>query len=526
MEKRTLTCLSREELVQKVREHINHILRENLYELNMNEEQVIRLQQQKKELRMYLKRAGCGDAVAKDFLVNLIMESLKKLFFQGEADLAKTYLFSDIGQQNVENQFKILLFQWKKQYGKEALERLLMQEETIAKVENQTYEVTEQQIRRWYHNSRISFSYEEQLELLGLDVYAFYKGLGVIDEIRDMNVDGVSGGVSGGSGDYKSVWIFLRGKSVHLSFLDFGSEKEIERIARNCCRYHQPGEISRVKGYMVHEMADHARVVVARPDFSENWTFFIRKLDMVRKQKLETLFWEEGAEKMLALLRFLIRGCQVCGITGMQGCGKTTLLLALIEEIAPEYTLRVLELAFELHLRDVYPGRNIMTFRETTNIDGVEALEVSKKTDGTVTIIGEIVAAKVAAWMIESGQSGSLFTLFTHHAKTTEALVYTLRNSLLKEGNFHSEEIALSQVVQVVRFDIHLHMDRKGHRYIERISEIIPDGTTKKGFVVSDLICRKENGYQWVGKISRKTREDMVKWMTEAQKEEFLGMDL
>ena len=201
-------------------------------------------------------------------------------------------------------------------------------------------------------------------------------------------------------------------------------------------------------------------------------------------------------------------------------------MLALIEEIAPEYTLRVLELAFELHLRDVYPGRNIMTFRETANIDGVEALEVSKKTDGTVTIIGEIVAAKVAAWMIESGQSGSLFTLFTHHAKTTEALVYTLRNSLLKEGNFHSEEIALSQVVQVVRFDIHLHMDRKGHRYIERISEIIPDETTKKGFVVSDLICRKENGYQWVGKISRKTREDMVKWMTEAQKEEFLGMDL
>lgn len=166
MEKRTLTCLSREELVQKVREHINHILRENLYELNMNEEQVIRLQQQKKELRMYLKRAGCGDAVAKDFLVNLIMESLKKLFFQREADLAMTYLFSDTGQQNVENQFKILLFQWKKQYGKEALERLLMQEETITKGENQTYEVTEQQIRRWYHNSRISFSYEEQLELL------------------------------------------------------------------------------------------------------------------------------------------------------------------------------------------------------------------------------------------------------------------------------------------------------------------------------------------------------------------------
>lgn len=128
---------------------------------------------------------------------------------------------------------------------------------------------------------------------------------------------------------------------------------------------------------------------------------------------------------MLALLRFLIRGCQVCGITGMQGCGKTTLLLALIEEIAPEYTLRVLELAFELHLRDVYPGRNIMTFRETTNIDGVEALEVSKKTDGTVTIIGEIVAAKVAAWMIESGQSGSLYPVYASCQDDGSTCVYT-----------------------------------------------------------------------------------------------------
>lgn len=526
MEKRTLTCLSREKMVQSIREHFNHILRENLYELNMNEEQVLRLQHQKKELRMYLKNAGCGDATAKNFLVNLIMESLKKLYFMEEGSLARTYLFSDIGQQNVENQFKMLLYQWKKQYGKDALERLLTQKQAVAAGERQSYEITEEQVRTWYRSSRISFSYEEQLELLSLDIYAFYKGLGVIDEIRDMNLDGVSGGVSGGKGDYKSVWIFFRGKSVHLSFLDFGSEKEIERIARNCCRYHQPGEISKARGYLVHEMADHARVVVARPDFSENWTFFIRKLDMVRKQRLEELFCDEGSEKMLALLRFLVRGCQVCGITGMQGCGKTTLLLTLIEEIAPEYTIRVLELAFELHLREAYPKRNIMTFRETTNIDGVEGLELSKKTDGTVTIIGEIVAAKVAAWMIESGQSGSLFTMFTHHAKTTEALVYTLRNSLLKEGNFHSEEIALSQVVQVVRFDIHLHMDRDGHRYVERISEIIPDETTKKGFLVQDLIRREKLGYQWVGKISEAAKEDMLKWMTKAQKEEFLGMDL
>ena len=56
--------------------------------------------------------------------------------------------------------------------------------------------------------------------------------------------------------------------------------------------------------------------------------------------------------------------------------------------LAPEeYTIRVLELAFELHLRERYQNRNIVTFRETAGmmehggIGGQEALEVQKKTD-------------------------------------------------------------------------------------------------------------------------------------------------
>lgn len=71
-------------------------------------------------------------------------------------------------------------------------------------------------------------------------------------------------------------------------------------------------------------------------------------------------------------------------------------------------------------------------------------------------------------------QVASLFTIFTHHAKTFRDLVFSLRNSLLKTGVFQHEGIAEEQVVHVINFDVHLKRDAEGRRYIERITECVP----------------------------------------------------
>ena len=136
--------------------------------------------------------------------------------------------------------------------------------------------------------------------------------------------------------------------------------------------------------------------------------------------------------------------------------------------------IRVQETAFELHLRRIYPTRNILTLRETETISGQEGLDVQKKTDGSVNIIGEVATDPVAAWMIQAAQVASKFTLFTHHAKTFPNLVTALRNSMLRIGQFTNEKTAEEQVVQVLNFDIHLTKDFRGKRYVERITECIP----------------------------------------------------
>ena len=150
------------------------------------------------------------------------------------------------------------------------------------------------------------------------------------------------------------------------------------------------------------------------------------------------------------------------------------MLMGMIENIYETMNLRITETAFELHLRKVYPTRNILSMRETDTIAGQECLDVQKKTDGAVNIIGEVATDPVASWMIQSAQVASKFTLFTHHAKTFPDLVTALRNSMLRAGVFKNERTAEEQVVQVLNFDIHLSKDFRGKRYIERVTECIP----------------------------------------------------
>ncbi len=103
-------------------------------------------------------------------------------------------------------------------------------------------------------------------------------------------------------------------------------------------------------------------LLLLRPSFSETWAFFVRKFD-VKRSTLEQWFkGEPGCEDSIELLKYLVKGARIISITGEQGCGKTTMLMGMIENIYETMNIRVQETAFELHLRKIYPTRNILTF--------------------------------------------------------------------------------------------------------------------------------------------------------------------
>ena len=500
VDEKTYTLEKMQEFVKK---RLDEITKVNLYDIGLSEEELKRRKNKKYELKKALKGCTYGDVNDKKYVKELIYDLLSKEYDVNETNISKAIPFDIPSLLTPQDKFDILIYMYKKDFGYEALTELIKKYDLaeLKYVEGETkpsYVITSQEIEDIFEKENLQLTFNDKLSIVVQRIYQHYKGYSSIDEVRDMNIDGVSGGVSGlpesflsqvaqtSDADYlaqvsehkvpracDSIWIFFQGKSIRLAFLSFGTESELKRVCQNIYKYNNPGQLSDTNGYKINEMKDGSRVVVVRPSFSETWAFFVRKFD-VKRATLEQLVRDPGKEEVIELLKFLVKGARITAITGEQGSGKTTLLMGMIENIYETMNIRVQETAFELHLRKIYPTRNILTFRETDTISGQEGLDVQKKTDGSVNIIGEVATDPVASWMIQAAQVASKFTLFTHHAKTFPNLVTALRNSMLRTGVFKDEKTAEEQVVQVLNFDVHQVKDFRGKRYIERITECIP----------------------------------------------------
>ncbi|NLJ89322.1 MAG: Flp pilus assembly complex ATPase component TadA [Clostridiales bacterium] len=555
-------------LVEGIKETFNQILNSSITQYKLDKAEALKEEKRKDNLRQALRNCNYGDTSAKDYIKEYIKDLLQLKFNIDENTINLVIPFNNPYSLTIQDKFEILLYYYKKDHGTNALQELIRaydmdfrDKELDAGDSPRGYEIREDQIEEAYRREISYLNYNDKLEVVSQRIYQLYKGHGVIDELRDMNIDGISAGVSGltnvlyqfsqdfytkeykdTSLSYNSIWIFYQGKTIQLSFLGFGSQKELERVCKNIYRYDYPGQLSSAKGYIANEMKDGSRVIVVRPPFAESWAFFVRKFQSVREYDIYDILPDKGNKLVIELMRWLIKGCKVIAITGEQGSGKSTLLKYLISFIDPTYTLRVQELIFELNLRKLYPKRNILSFRETQTVSGQEALDIQKKTDGVVTVLGEVASAPVARWLVQLSQVASKFTIFTHHAKSTDSLVTYLRNALLQEGGFNNEKVAQEQVVEAVNFDIHFVKNVEGHRFIERITEIVPleeekatddivsnmglyfkQNTRRHVYKAVDILRFEEGEYKLKVPISKRSRDDMAYNLTKEEQEDFMN---
>ncbi|MGN7413388.1 pilus assembly protein CpaF [Paenibacillus sp. SAF-068] len=543
-------------LIEKVKNSLHELSHSQLADAGLHEEEYRRRINQRAEMRKALKGCVSGSISDKTYVKNLIGDLLTRSIGLNKSNVDEVILFAEPDLLMIQDRFEIVFYLYRQQFGVDALSRLIdtydlgrlrMEDGTD---DGGSYYISEEDIHYVFECEYRELGFREKIDIIVQRIYQHYKGFSVVDEIRDQRIDGVSGGVSGmldavqnlglrkpaswndlldqGLEDdvheeplsgMESVWIFYKGKSIHLSFLSFGSIRELKRVCQNIYKYNYPGQLSEASGYKVNEMKDGSRVVVVRPPFAESWAFFVRKFD-IPNASLEQLITGNNANLPITLLQYLMKGSRITAVTGAQGSGKTTLLMAMVKHIYASYTLRVQEMAFELQLRRIYSRRNILSFRETEHISGQQGLDLQKKTDGTVNILGEVASDEVAAWMIQMSQVASLFTLFTHHAKTFRDLVFSLRNSLLKTGMFQHEHIAEEQVVSVINFDVHMKKDAEGRRYIERITECLPRANQgdsveeRAGFTFRNVVEYRDGEYVATAPISSGCMLDMQEQMT------------
>ncbi len=326
-----------DKMIEFVKRRLDEITKVNLYDIGLSEEELKRRKSKKYELKKALKGCTYGDVNDKKYVKELIFDLLSKEYGVNEINVSRAIPFDIPSILTPQDKFDILLYTYKKEFGYEALTEIIKKYDLaeLKYVEGETkpcYVITEEEIEEIFDKENIALSFSDKLNIVVQRIYQKYKGYSSIDEVRDMNIDGVSGGVSGlpesflsqvaqtDGADYltqlqehkvqracDSIWIFFQGKSIRLAFLSFGTEAELKRVCQNIYKYNNPGQLSDTNGYKINEMKDGSRVVVVRPSFSETWAFFVRKFD-VKRATLEQLITCDGKEQEIDLLKYFVKG--------------------------------------------------------------------------------------------------------------------------------------------------------------------------------------------------------------------------
>lgn len=554
-------------LSKGIRTLFNDILNQNINELYLSKRETQKREKQKARLNQALRSCAQGNLGEKEFVKDYIKGLLQNHLDINEITIDQVIPFNNTEKLKVQDKFEILLYQYKKKYSYDAFEKLSIEcgfEEEKRNEYGVHYEVTNQDINKYYNSYTERLTFVDKLEILTQRIYQNTYGFSVADEIRDMKIDGISGGISGVSSQqynyleeilqsndiiksktFDSLWVFLRGKPIHLSFLSFKTMGELIRVCKNLYRYDNVGHLTSSNGSKLNYLQDGSRVVVVRPKLTSGWGFFVRKFDSTKQMPIEYLLIDEGHEKVIELVKWGVKGLLNIVLSGDQNSGKTTFLKAMIQFFDQRFPIRTTEQEFELWLNNMYPHLNVMSFRASHEVSIIEAINIQKKTDAMIMILGEVASYELASAYITLTQAGTKSTLCTCHCVTTDDEIDYFRNAILSCGTFSNETIAEEQVAKSINLDIHWEKTSDGHRYISHITEIIPlpkdevwpeeyneclletlKRMARRSTYITKVIVAFENGrYVFKNPLSNKSVEKICKNLSPEDKNKFFSFN-
>lgn len=481
--------------------------REKYDDLNLTREELKKKNRQKAQFRDDLRKAKYGDYDAIRSIKNTIRDFL---LGQPKYDLENNIdsilpVTKPKKLKRVNDKFEICLYLYNQKFGEDGFDKMAEEFDIRRPYKDEHGEVRYVFTREMMDNAykyvlsgksslgKINFSFNDKLEILTQKIFEQTYGFGPISMLRETGIDEIEGGVSGVPVgniqrkvlknnnvrlknlpySFEAVWIVYKGLGIKLECLSFETQDELERVCNNIYKYKATHVLSSEQAYILNTMIDGARLLVCRPPFADSYCFFLRKFDSAPGFHPRDIVKEQKAVLPICLLRWFLKGRRNLVVTGDQGTGKSTFLKGIIRYIDTTYNIRLQEMQFELNLRLAYPNRNITTFQETAAISAQEGLNIQKKSSGAVNIIGEAATAIQMAFVAQTAKVASLFALWSHHGKTAEDTVNASADNLIQIGMYKDKKDAVRAMANIINVDCHL-VNVRGHRYIERITEIIP----------------------------------------------------
>ncbi len=203
-----------EKMIKFVKQRLDEITKINLYDIGLSEEELKRRKSKKYELKKALKGCTYGDVNDKKYVKELIYDLLSKEYGVDETNISKSIPFDVPSLLTAQDKFDILMHEYKKTFSYEALTEFIKKYNLAALkyVAGETkpcYVITSDEIDKIYEQENLNLSFADKLEVVVQRIYQQYKGYSSIDEVRDMNIDGVSG---------RSIWFtreFLKSSSTN-----------------------------------------------------------------------------------------------------------------------------------------------------------------------------------------------------------------------------------------------------------------------------------------------------------------------
>lgn len=497
-------------LLQEFKNEVAEITRDNSQVLvsDLNYEVIAR---NRKRIIDAIPDASYGIGSARAIVIALARNFLEKRFDTKE-EMMEVVDLEDVNCMEPYYQWEILLYKLQKKYGKAVL-RHLQDTYDIARLrEIKTYEYKngEEKVKNKFNIREFNaqmlndifkievidnayedgtiMTFEECLDLFAVILFSRFGGYEIIDTLEHLTFDGMNFGTSGSiryniDGNYSvpyrttnSIWIQIDAKWVLFSFLDFKTVKKQKKIINQLGSYGTAPTMTEKRPFKVTDGVDGSRRVLIRPGAGETWAYFQRNftLSIYSIESLLNKRYVKNWELPATLIRFLMLAEETTAFTGSQNTGKTTLMKAAVE-FMEDKNIRVLEMAFELALREIYPWKNIITVKPTDYVSSSQLQDLLKKSDGWVSMVGEVAEDIVAARMIQFCLVASAFTIFSHHGTDDFGLINGLTNSLVASGEYHDHNVAMSTVLDAVKNNVHLAFTHNKNRVVEYISQIVKE---------------------------------------------------